>query len=256
MAMMNAAHQQACLLLGPLLGCRKIQDPMPKKLLTAIIVEDDPDVADVLKAYAQLANLSVIGTARDGKSGLTVINKLLPDIVLLDLSLPIVSGFDLAVRVHHEHPLVNLIAITGHTQSDFVSRALRSGVQAVLFKTEPIHEQLPLAIKRLVKGHRYLGPCATDFLVEQVIAIPHQRKHHDLTPQQKRVLQLIVHGFAIKQIASELRISEKGVDKHIAKMKLRLGISGRADLIKWAIGKGIGPTSPHQVSDNNTLPIS
>ncbi len=173
----------------------------------------------------------VVGTVADGRSLLDAAQRLTPDVILLDISLPLLNGIDAARAVRKALPDIKVVFVTMHSDPDYVSEAFRAGGSGYVLKRSAASE-LGTAIREVLAGRDYLTP----------LVAPHPapgRRTPELTARQREVLQLVAEGRTTKEIASILHISIKTVEFHKAGIMQKLSMHSTAELTKYAIDHGM-----------------
>ncbi len=178
----------------------------------------------------------IIGAVTDGRALLETAKTLNPDMVLLDISMPLLNGIEAAVRLSKELPHIRIVVVSMHTDPDYVRAAFDSGASAYVLKRSAADE-LKIAIREVMSGKTYISPgIATtgDGISMNLASI-----RSELTPRQREVLQLIAEGRIAKEIAALLGISVKTVEFHKTSISQALGLRTTAELIRYAIERGI-----------------
>ena len=198
-----------------------------------ILVAEDHLVARV--GVSTIVNMqpdmTVVGEASNGQQAVEMYRHLLPDVTLLDLRMPIMSGVDAAVAIRKDHPNAHLVALTTYGGDEDIKRALNAGVQAYLTK-DVLHDELLNAIRAVNVGQTYL-PAAV------AAALAAQMPRPELSAREVQVLELIVKGLANKQIAFTLTIAEHTVKNHVKNILSKLGVQDRTQAATAAIQRGI-----------------
>jgi DNA-binding NarL/FixJ family response regulator len=187
-----------------------------------------------------LGDVEIVGETGDGREALEMIRKHQPDVALLDITMPSLTGLEVARRVTDEMPSVRIIILSMHTSEDYIARAIRAGVSGYLLKTaDPV--ELELALRAAVARQMYLSPAVSKQLVEDYARRigPQDSLEEQLTARQREILQLIAEGKATKDIALVLNLSVKTVETHRKDLMERLGIHDVAGLVRYAIRAGI-----------------
>jgi DNA-binding NarL/FixJ family response regulator len=187
-----------------------------------------------------LRDVEIIGETGDGREALELIQKHRPDVVLLDITMPSLTGLEVAKRVTNLIENVRVIILSMHTSEDYIARAVRAGVSGYLLKNaDPV--ELELAIRAAMNGEMYLSPAVSKQLVEDYARRMRQEgaPEEQLTTRQREILQLIAEGKATKDIASGLNLSIKTVETHRKDLMARLGIRDVPGLVRYAIRAGI-----------------
>jgi DNA-binding NarL/FixJ family response regulator len=182
----------------------------------------------VLGGHSQI---QIIGEAIDGESGLQLCRELNPDVVVLDLRLPLISGFELIVQLRKEMPGVRIVVLSNYGGSEDIYRAVRSGAMSYLTK-DASGEQLVDAIQQVHRGLRYFPHVTLDRLAERMPAV-------DLTPREMEVLDCITRGYSNREIADELHIAEKTVRIHVSSLLDKMGARDRTQATIYALQRGL-----------------
>lgn len=188
-------------------------------------------------------DFDVVGAVEDGRSLLEVAQKLEPDVVLMDISMPLLNGIDAARRLKKLMPAIKVIFVTMHANPAYVAEAFRAGASGYLLKQSATSE-LVFAIREALQGLHYVTPIvAKDVLIPlRGPSLPSQPGKKKLTPRQREVLQLVAEGRSLKEIADILKISVKTVEFHKSRIMNYLGVRTTADLTKYAIVTGLVTT--------------
>jgi len=187
-----------------------------------------------------LGDVEIIGETGDGREALELIQKHQPDVALLDITMPSLTGLEVAKRVANQIKNVRVIILSMHTSEDYIARAIRAGVCGYLLKNaDPV--ELELAIRAAMNGEMYLSPAVSKRLVEDYARRMQEEgaPEEQLTTRQREILQLIAEGKATKDIASGLNLSIKTVETHRKDLMDRLGIHDVPGLVRYAIRAGI-----------------
>jgi len=207
--------------------------------ITVLIADDHDIIRRGLKSIlGQRPEYKVIGEAQDGEEALEKAEKLKPGILLLDISMPKISGLDIISQVKRRSPETKIIMISVHKMSAYILKAFKSGVSGYLIK-ENAAEELLLALGRVCAGKTYLSPTASEFLVDEITAggLDKLLKREELvTDREQDVLRLLVEGKTAKEIAKVLFISPRTVENYKNSILKKLNLHKTCDLIKYALG--------------------
>jgi DNA-binding NarL/FixJ family response regulator len=187
-----------------------------------------------------LNNVEVVAETGDGREALELIQKHRPDVAFVDITMPSLTGLEVAKRAAKEAPNVRIIIVSMHTAEEYVGRAVRAGVAGYVLKNaDPV--ELELAIRAAIKGEIYLSPAVSKSLIDDYARrLAEEKTLEDrLTTRQREVLQLIAEGQSTKDIASRLNVSIKTVETHRKQLMERLDIHDVAGLVRYAIRAGI-----------------
>lgn len=186
----------------------------------------------------------VVGTVEDGRALLDSATTLHPDVVLLDISMPLLNGIDAARQLKQQQPDIKLIFLTMHADRTYVNEAFKAGASGYLLKRSAGAELLQ-AIESVLAGNSYVTPLvAKDLIRIAVDGTGGASSVRDiLTPRQREVLQLVAEGHSVKEIASILNISPKTVEFHKTQIMDQLDLHTTAELTKYALTHGLTPPS-------------
>lgn len=208
------------------------------KPIQVILADDHALVRAGIRALIErIDRIEVVGEAGDGLQALALIEKLGPDLVLLDLTMPGMSGFEVLKETSERFPEVSMIVLSVHDSEEYAFHALRSGAVGFLPKSAASAE-LEVAIERVLRGEKYVSPsvapeASLDFSQDST------EVSAELTPRQREVLTLIAHGSSTRDVALSLNIAVKTVETHRAQLMERLNIHDVAGLVRYAIKKGL-----------------
>jgi DNA-binding NarL/FixJ family response regulator len=188
------------------------------------------------EAFAQMLQPScdVVGMVADGRAVLAAVPKLRPDIVVLDIAMPLLNGLDAARQLRNSMPEVKVIFLTVSEDPDVASEALQAGASGYLLKNSAGAE-LVHAIQEVSRGRTYVTPLASRGLSHPSRQVGTSLKRRELGPRQREVLQLLAEGHSMKQIARILKITARTVAFHKYRMMEDLGIKSSAELVQYAI---------------------
>lgn len=204
-----------------------------------LLADDHPLVLESVKQLLE-PSVTVVGTAQTGQQVLEQAEKLHPDIVLLDASMPGMSGFEAARQLKHHWPTVRIIFLTMLTEAVAVSEGFRAGAMGYVLKQDAADELLA-AVKSVMANRRFVSS-KLDVEVREAMECQWSRPEGyttDLTERQRQVLAMLANGTATKAIAKELDISMKTVEFHKANITRKLGVRTTSDLIRVALASGM-----------------
>jgi len=206
-----------------------------------VLADDHHLVRAGLRALLEAqAGVDVVGEAGDGREALDLIERLRPDVALLDITMPGLNGLEVAGRVDKVSPRTRAIILSMHAGEVYVAQALRVGVAGYLLKDAAAAE-LGLALEAVGRGETYLSPAISRTVVEGFLKAsgPPSGPLDALTARQREILQLIAEGRSTKEIAATLDVSVKTVETHRAQIMERLDIRDVAGLVRFAIRSGL-----------------
>jgi DNA-binding NarL/FixJ family response regulator len=202
------------------------------KQIQVLLIEDHflarMALHSVLSGHAQIR---IIGDASDGEAGLAMYRQHMPDVVVLDLRLPRLSGFEVIVELRKEFPSSRIVVLSNYRGSEDIYRAVRSGAMAYLTK-DASGEELLNAIQHVYRGLRYLPQVILDRLAERMPSV-------ELTPREAEVLACITQGRSNREIAEKLSIAEKTVRVHVSAVLDKMGARDRTQATIYALQRGL-----------------
>src|SRR5574341_1613216 len=184
--------------------------------------------------------VEVVAEANESEESLRLIRSHLPDVVLMDIMAPVMTGIELSARVSREFPQTRVLILSEYTNEACVSQALQAGATGYLVKGAGVAE-LELALRAVARGETYLSPEAPKYAVAGHVGqiVGERGSLGSLTPRQREVLKLIAEGYSTKEIAHLLKVSVKTVETHRADIIARLQVNNLAGLIRYAIRVGL-----------------
>jgi len=199
-----------------------------------VLLADDHTL--LLGAFEKLLSpeCEIVGSVSDGRSLVVEAQRLKPDVVVLDIGMPLLNGLDAGRQIKQLQKGVRLVFVTMNEDSDLAAEAFRAGASAYLLKRSAASELL-VAIREVMKGRSYVTPLITQGLVGSFLDAAKQKPSHDLTPRQREVLQLLAEGHSMKQVAALLNVTARTVAFHKYRMMEQLNIRSSAELIQFAI---------------------
>ncbi len=207
-----------------------------------MIADDHRIVREGLQSLVEKENdLEVIGMAANGRLALVLTLRLKPDVVIMDIAMPELNGIDATRQILDEVPGVKVIALSMHSEKQFVEGMLRAGVAGYLLK-ESAFEELIKAIRVVCTGKKYLSQDVTDIVLRDYLSPADEKdieQTPDLTLREREVLQLLAEGRAMKEIAGRLNISVKTVESHRKNIMDKLNLNTVAELTKYAVRRGL-----------------
>ncbi len=211
--------------------------------ITVLLADDHTLVRAGLHALLeQIPNVEVVAEAPGGTAALALVEQYQPDIALLDVAMPDLSGLEVARQVRDRFPQVRVIMLSGYCEDEYVLRALRLGAKGYLLKGANIAE-LEIALAAVARGESYLSPGASTAVINQILECPEEQVNpiDRLTPRQRQVLELIARGRSRKEMATLLNVSPKTIDTYRAQIMEQLDIHESAGLVRFAVKSGMVP---------------
>jgi DNA-binding NarL/FixJ family response regulator len=208
-----------------------------------VIAEDHTILREGLRALlSSQENLEVVGEAEDGREAIRQVEKLTPDLILMDLSMPKMNGIEAIREIRRRVPETRILALTVHKAEEFILEVLQSGADGYIPKDASSNE-LMMAIKSILMGKRYLSPSVSNVVIEGYLES--RRTSEFITPwgkltkREREILKLIAEGYKNKDIADYLCISVKTVEKHRANLMKKLDLHSAAALTAYAMERGL-----------------
>ncbi|MDA0147749.1 response regulator transcription factor [Vibrio sp. LaRot3] len=206
--------------------------------IKVVIVDDHQVVLEGFKARLSLeSDIDVIGTASNGVEAVEVIKALNPDVVLMDVSMPLMNGIDATQVVKQERPDVKVLMLTMHDNREYIMKVMQSGAVGYMLK-EISADKMVQAIKTVDQGSTYFCESVTQTLFSQQV-IPAAQKPNPLSRREEAVLKLVAQGHSSKKVATILDISYRTVETHRQNIKHKLELHSTAELAKYAVEQGM-----------------
>ncbi len=206
-----------------------------------VIADDHRIVREGLRALIEKqTDMQVIGETENGRETVGMAQELLPDIVLMDVSMPDMNGIEATRRIVGDLPHVRVLALSMHSDRRFAMEMLKAGASGYLLK-DSAFEELAHAIRAVLSGHTYLCHRIADLVIRDYMSITSKETSafSTLTAREREVLQLIAEGRSTKEIASLLNLSVKTIETHRQQVMDKLCIRSIAELTKYAIREGL-----------------
>ena len=210
-------------------------------VLRVVLADDHAVVREGLKALVNAQpDMRVVGEAADGEAAWRAAKELLPDVLVIDLSMPVMGGAEATARVRRDCPSVKVLALSVHEEQLYLTQLLRAGASGyVLKRAAPM--ELVRAVRSVASGETYVDASLTKTLVagyldgERAAELP---EHDALSDREREVLLRIARGFSNKEIAAELALSVKTVETYKARVAEKLGLRTRVDIVRYAAQRG------------------
>jgi DNA-binding NarL/FixJ family response regulator len=177
----------------------------------------------------------LLGTAGNGEELVEATLRLEPDVILVDISMPVLNGFDAVRRIKAGGSETKIIFLTMHDDATLLSEAFRCGASGYILK-QAAGEELVNAIREVALGNNYVSPLVTNLPADP---LPIHTQKTTITPRQREVLELISRGLTMKEIASHLNISTRTAESHKYEMMQTLGVDSTAELIRYSLRLGL-----------------
>ena len=204
--------------------------------MATVIVADDYDVIreGIKNILSETPEYEVVAEAATGDEVLEKVERLKPDFLLLDITMPQKSGLDIIEQLLHISPETKVIIVTMHRAHIYISKAFKLGVKGYLHKENVVEDLIP-ALKKVGRGEVYVSSQLSQYLIERITNQEGDVKKVELTTRENDILRLVVEGMTAKEIAEALFISPRTVENYKNALLKKLGLHKTADLIKYAI---------------------
>jgi DNA-binding NarL/FixJ family response regulator len=213
-----------------------------------VLIADDHNLvrAGIRALLDSLPETEVVAEAADGRDALALIDRLRPDVILMDVAMSGMNGLEATTRISRDFPESRVIMLSMHANEEYVIRALRAGAAGYMLKDAAIGE-LELAVKIVAAGQTYLSPAIARHVADYVQRVggdhatgaslpdPYER----LTPRQREILQLIAEGATTQEMAQTLKVSVKTIETHRSQLMYRLDLHDIPSLVRYAIRVGL-----------------
>jgi two-component system, NarL family, response regulator NreC len=211
-------------------------------MITILLADDHKVVCKGLRALLEVEqDFQVVGEANDGLEALRLVEKLHPDVLLLDLMMPGLNGLEVARQVSQHLSSTHIIVLSMHSNEAYVLEALRNGAIGYVLK-QSNEEDLVMGIRQVASGQRYLSPPLTERAIESYFEKARtttvQDPYDELTDREREVFQLAAEGYSNSEIGLRLSISPRTVETHRQNLMDKLGLHSQTELVRYALKRG------------------
>jgi DNA-binding NarL/FixJ family response regulator len=217
---------------------------MSSRAIKIILADDHRIVRQGLSALLHSeSNFQVVGEASDGLEAIELVKQLKPEILILDLMMPGLNGLEVTRQINKQAPRTRIIILSMYDDEGFVLEALNYGAAGYVLK-DSNSSDLVQAVREVIAGRRYLSPPLSDRAIaayQRMATLGTMEKYETLTTREREVLQLSAEGHTNGEIATRLGISIRTAETHRSRLLHKLGLHNQADLIRYAIKRGIIP---------------
>jgi two-component system, NarL family, response regulator NreC len=209
-----------------------------------IVIADDHGIvrAGLKLLLERKPDLQVAGEAADGHEAVRLASELQPDVILMDIGMPLLNGIAAASQIVREHPEVGVIILSMHSDESYILRAMNAGARGYLLK-DSADNDVERAVRTVAEGKPFFSPEIAKMLLEDYVRLIRERGAQDsyelLTDRERQVLQLIAEGKSNKEIANILNLSPYTVESHRTNMMQKLNLHNTAEIVLYAVRKAI-----------------
>jgi len=212
-------------------------------MLRILIADDHGIVRAGLKLLLdRVPDMEVVGEAAEGREAVRLAGDVHPDIVIMDIGMPLLNGLDAASQIVRENERVGIIVLSMHTDESYILRALNAGAKGYLLK-DHADEDLERAIRSVASGKPFFSPSIAQALLEEYVGLMRQRGLQDsydlLTEREREVLQLLAEGKSNKEVAGVLNVSPYTIETHRTNLMQKLNLHNTAEIVLYAVRKAI-----------------
>jgi DNA-binding NarL/FixJ family response regulator len=212
-------------------------------LIRVLLADDHSVVRQGLRAWLERSSdVQVVGEAADGREAVTLAEQLEPDVVIMDIAMPMLNGIEATGQITRRSPEIKVIILSMHADESYILRALGAGAKGYLLKESTETDVLP-AVRSVREGKPYFTPSIARLLLEDYMRALKQNNLQDsydlLTEREREVLQLLAQGKSNKEVAQVLNLSPHTIDSHRTNMMQKLNLHNTAEIVLYAVRKGI-----------------
>jgi len=221
-----------------------VDEPLMTEKVTRVLLADDHMVVRIgLTALIDSEpDMQVVGEAENGREAIERARDLLPDVIVMDISMPEMDGLEATRRIRNELPACHVLILTVHAQEKYLFPVLKAGGAGYVLKST-VDTELLDAIRTVAAGGAFLYPSATRMLLEDYLGQLHndptQDDYESLSEREREVIKLLALGYTAGQAAEELSLSPKTVETYRTRIMQKLNLHGRADLVRYALARGL-----------------
>jgi DNA-binding NarL/FixJ family response regulator len=211
------------------------------KRISLIIVDDHQVLIDGLKTiFDTIPDMECLGTASSGKEALALLEQMQPDVVLLDINLPDISGIELCSSIRNQYPSIKIIGLSMYSRGKIIQKMIKKGAHGYLLKNASQNE-IQTAIQTVMSGENYFSPHVFETLMKFNLGLDKDKPSFipELTRREKEILQMISMEHTTQEIANQLYVSVNTVETHRRNLLLKMGARNAVGLIKAAYQKGL-----------------
>lgn len=206
--------------------------PVPIRVLLA---DDHRIMREGLKQlFGLMPDIELVAEATSGAEVMSLLRTHTADLLLLDMTMPGISGDDLVSRIRVHHPALPILVLSMHEEPQIAQRALKAGANGYLTKDQDPRTLLE-AMRKVADGGRFIDPALAERMAFEVTGTPRRVTHADLSDRELQVMRLLAHGMRVGEIAEKLTLSDKTISTHKARLMKKMCFASSAELIRYAV---------------------
>ena len=210
--------------------------------LRIVLADDHTILRNGLRLVLERQNFSVVGEASNGREAIEVVDRLKPDMVILDIAMPLLNGIEAAKRITSDHSRTSVLVLSMHSDEAYILKALKAGARGYLLK-DSAEADLIQAVRAVSSGKAFFSPAVSKVLADDYVRQVQRRGAEDpydlLTARERELLQLVAELKSTKEIATLLGVSPHTIDTHRGNVMQKLNVHSIPELILYAVRKGI-----------------
>jgi DNA-binding NarL/FixJ family response regulator len=188
--------------------------------------------------FGLMPDIEVIGEATTGAEVLDALRQFEIDLLLLDMTMPGISGDDLITRIRSHHPTLPILVLSMHEEPQIAQRALKAGANGYLTKDQD-SQTLLSAVRKVSSGGRFIDPLLAERMAFEVSGVTRRADHQHLTNRELEVMRLLARGLRVGDIAQKLALSDKTISTHKSRLMEKMGFGSTVELVRYAIDNGL-----------------
>lgn len=208
--------------------------------IRVLLVDDHAILRDGIKALLEKRdNIKVVAEAADGREAVPKVTQFRPDVVVLDISMPLMDGLEATRQIKRENPDTKVLVLTMHDDEEYFFQLLRAGASGYVTK-KSVSRELVSAIEALYRGESFFCPSMAKYLLSDYLRLDKTAEHteqEELTPREREIVKLIAEGYTNQQIADILHRSVKTIESHRSNILRKLDMHDSIELVKYAVRK-------------------
>jgi DNA-binding NarL/FixJ family response regulator len=218
-----------------------IDRELPQSCIRIVLADDHILVRESLSALLSAqSDMTIVGEADDGQTALDLCKKFSPEVLVCDISMPVLNGVEVTMRMREECPNTKILILSMHEERAYLTRLLRAGVSGYALKRAAVSE-LVSAVRCVAMNSLYIDPAIADFSLDDIVAEEAAQaspSDDGLTKREREILIHLSYGFSNKEIAAKFDISVKTVETYKSRVAEKLGLRSRVDIVKYAVRNG------------------